>query len=290
MPTSKWFCEKSVPGKREGAVKHCFTIDKPVFEGKTKFQKVLIFDNDLYGRMLFLNGISQLSQSDEFIYHEMMVHPALLSHPNPKNVLVIGGGDGCILREVLKHDVKKIDLVELDGELVELSKKHLSSLNKKAFSDKRVEIHIQPGQEFIKKFINFYDVVIIDCTNLEEKAISSPLYGREFYEKALKAMTTNGMLITLGSSFLDVKTIMKTIFKGIEAAFPYTAIYRFTVPSYHCGEYSFVAGSKKINLEKPDFKRIQEKFGKLSQKHEFRYYSPEMHKASMVMPEAYKVK
>jgi len=291
MPISKkkWFCEKSLPGKRKKTIEHCFSVDKLIFKGKTKFQDVFIFDNDLYGRILFLDGINQLSQKDEFIYHEIMVHPILFSHPNPKNVLIIGGGDGCILREVLKHNVKKVDLVELDEEFIKICKKHFASINKKSFSDKRVNVHIEPGQDFIKKYINHYDAIIVDCTNLEDQGLSSSLYTKAFYNQVLKSLTKHGVIITLGASFLDFNTLIKKIFKGIKAVFSNSVIYRFTVPSYHCGEYSFIAGSGSIDLEKINFKKIQDRFDKLAKKHEFKYYSPEIHKASMVLPEAYKI-
>jgi spermidine synthase len=137
----KWFCEKISFGKRAGKLKHCFFIDKLVFKGETNFQEVLIFDNSVYGRILCLDKIIQFSKLDEFIYHEMMVHPVLFSHPKPENVLIIGGGDGGTLREVLKHSVKKVDLVEIDKRIIELSKKYLKFVCKDSFSNKKVNIY-----------------------------------------------------------------------------------------------------------------------------------------------------
>ncbi|MCH8244641.1 hypothetical protein IIB97_02025, partial [Patescibacteria group bacterium] len=136
----RWFCEGSVPGKRSGTMEHCFIIQKLVYEGKTPYQSVLIFDNPVFGRVLVLEGIVQLSEKDEFIYHEMLVHPILFSHPKPKRVLIIGGGDGGTLREVLKHQVKEVVMVDIDKKVVELLKKYLPFVSDGAFQDKRTNL------------------------------------------------------------------------------------------------------------------------------------------------------
>jgi len=291
MPTSKkWFCEKVALGKRAGKIKHCFLIDKLVFKGKTRFQEALIFDNSVYGRILCLDEIIQFSKSDEFIYHEMIVHPAMLSHPKPENILIIGGGDGGALREVLKHSVKKVDLVEMDKSIIEISKKHLRFICKDSFSDKRVKIHHTKGEKFTRDYIDYYDLVIIDCTNPALENISSLLYSTEFYNQAFRALKKDGIIITLGASFLDFKSFIKTDFRKLKKVFPFASIYRFTMPSYHCGEYSFIAGSKTIDLEKIDFKKIEQRFKKLTKKHKLKYYSPKMHEASMIIPKAWKIK
>ncbi len=287
MTSYRWFCEKSVPGKREGNIKHCFLIKRKVFEGKTKFQKVLIFDNPIYGRVFFLDGILQLSQRDEFIYSEMMTHPVLFFHPRPERILIIGGGDGGVLREVLKHPVKRIDLVEIDKEIIEISKRHLKFCCQKAFSEKRVKIYNLPGYDFVKKSEKgFYDVVIVDCTNFSEKS-SLPLFQTKFYKNCFSTLKKDGILLTLGSSFLDLGFIRK-ISGRIKKVFPYQFLVRFCMPSYHCGEYCFIAGSK-INPRKIDFREIGRKFKKLERRHKFRYYSPEIHKASLVLPKVWKI-
>lgn len=291
MPTSKkWFCEKVALGKRAGKIKHCFLIDKLVFKGKTRFQEALIFDNSVYGRILCLDEIIQFSKSDEFIYHEMIVHPAMFSHPKPENILIIGGGDGGALREVLKHSVKKVGLVEMDKSIIEISKKYLKFICKNSFSDKRVKIHHTMGEKFIRDYIDHYDLVIIDCTNPALENISSLLYSTEFYNQVSRALKKHGIIIALGASFLDFKSFIKADFRKLKKVFPFASIYRFTMPSYHCGEYSFIAGSKTIDLEKIDFKKIEQRFKKLTKKNKLKYYSPKMHKASMIIPKIWKIK
>lgn len=270
----KWFCEDSVPGKRFKKVEHCFFIDKLIFKGKTKFQDVLIFDNSIYGRVFCLDNIVQLSQSDEFIYHEMIAHPILFSNKKPEDVLIVGGGDGGALREVLKHPVKKVDLVELDKEIINIAKKYLKFVCKNSFSDKRVNVYNLSGEKFIEGKKDIYDIVIVDSTNFSEKN-SLPLYSLNFYKKVYSLLKKDGIMITLGASFLDVQFIKK-IQNNIKKVFKNTAIYKFCMPSYHCGEYCFIAGSKKVDLKAVSFKKIKKEY-------KFKYYSPETHKASLIL-------
>jgi spermidine synthase len=291
MPISKegWFCEDEVPGKRFGKIKHCFSVDKLVFQGKTKHQDVLIFDNSVYGRVFCIENIVELSESDEFIYHEMISHPVLFSHPDPKNIIIVGGGDGGALREVLKHPVQMVDLVELDEDVTKISKKYLPFVCRDAFSDERVKIYNMPGQDFIKNRKSLYDIAIIDCTNFDSDGLSNSLYSDEFYKQLLRALKPNGIMIALGFSFLDFDKMTKNAATKLKKFFSFVSVYRFCMPSYHCGEYSFVAASKKINLGKINFSKVSQRFKKLVKKFDFKYYSPEIHKASLILPKIWRM-
>ena len=181
MPISKkWFCEGAVPGKRFGKIKHCFLMDKLVFKGKTSYQDILIFDNAIYGRVAVLDGIVQFSEKDEFVYHEMISHPILFSHPSPQKILIIGGGDGGVLREVLKHPVKEVYLVDIDKEAMGIFRKYTPFISQNSFKDKRTKIFFGDGREFIKKFRNFFDVVIVDSN--DPMGPSLPLFSSRFYK------------------------------------------------------------------------------------------------------------
>lgn len=282
MPTCKWFCEKDVPGRRKGAVKHCFLIDKLIFQAKTRFQKVLIFQNSLYGRVFCLDNIVQFSEKDEFIYHETMAHTALFSHPKPENILIIGGGDAGVAREVLKHPVQKIDLVEIDKEIISISKKYLKVVCENAFSDKRLRIYNAPGQDFVKQRKGVYDIVFVDSTNFGKKQ-ANPLYTNKFYKDVFSALKRDGIMIALGASFLDFEGLVKPHLIELKKVFSFVFAIRFCMPSYHCGEYYFLLGSKKIDLEKADFKKIEKRFKELLKKHSFRYYSPKTHQLNMLL-------
>lgn len=292
MPTSKkkWFYESRIPGKRFGKIKHCFLVDKLIFQGKSPYQDVLIFDNSIYGRILILDGIVQLSEKDECIYHEMMVHPVLFSHPKPENILIIGGGDGGVLREVLKHPIKKVDLIELDQEVIKFSQKYLPFMEaKKSFSNQKVKTYIEKGEDFIKKNKGSYDIVIVDCTNPSPGSFSEPLYSLEFYTRIFSLLTPQGIIMILGASFLDLEGMIKPIFKRILKVFPKAYLFRFTMPSYHCGEYCFIAASQGVDFKKVDFRKIEKRFKKLKKNHKFKYYSPEVHRASMVLPKIWQI-
>jgi spermidine synthase len=291
MPIYKnWFSEKNVPGKRKGNVEHRFLIEKLIFKGKTPYQNVLIFKNKTYGIIFCLEDIVQFSQKDEFIYHEMMTHPVLFSHPRAKDVLIIGGGDGGVLREVLKHKTERVDLVEIDKKIIEISKRYLRFVCRNSFNDKRVKIYYEDGKKFLKKQNrSSYDLVFIDSTNPYYRSISFSLYSLDFYKDLFRILKNEGIFISLGFSFLDFNPSIKALFKKIKKVFPYVSLLRFTMPSYHCGEYAFLIGSKKFDLEKIDFKKIQRRFHSLKKGKAFRYYSPQIHKASLTMPSLWNI-
>jgi spermidine synthase len=286
MPIYKnWFLERKIPGKRERGIKHYFLIEKIIFKGKSKFQDILIFKNPIYGRILALNGILQLTEYDEFIYHEMISHSVLFSHENPKKILIIGGGDGGALREVLKHPVEKVHLVEMDKTMIDLTKTHLRFVSQDSFSDKRVKVFIERGEKFLKNTKEKYDIIIVDSLNFGEKN-SLALFCQKFYKRAFEILTKEGMLITLGASFLDFNDFVKKIFKNLKKVFPKVFILRFCVPSFHCGEYCFLVGSKKIDLKKV---KIERKFKKFKNKSSLKYFSPEIFKSSLILPKIFQL-
>lgn len=284
----EWFCEGAVPGRRFGKIQHCFLIDKTVFKGKTSYQDILIFDNSIYGRVLVLDGIVQLSKRDEYIYHEMITHPIFLSHPKPEKVLIVGGGDGGTLRETLKHPVKEVCLVDIDKDVIEISKKYLPFVSKKAFQDNRVNVFIENGIKFVKRYDDYFDATIIDCN--DPMGPSIPLYSVKFYRDVFKAMKENAVLMVQVGSFLDFNGLIKKIFLRLKKVFPYVKMFRLTIPSYHCGEYCFIGASKGIDFDKVDFKDIEKRFNRLAEQGAtFRYYSPEVHRASMILPKDFNI-
>ena len=281
----KWFCEDAVPGTRFGRMRHCFLIDKLVFKGKSPYQEILIFDNPIYGRIFVLDGIVQLSEADEYIYHEMISHPILFSHPNPKKVLIIGGGDGGALREVLKHPVDEVYLVDIDKKVIEISKKYLPFVSRGAFKDKRLKLFIGDGLKFIKKFKDYFDIVIVDSNDPVGPSLT--LYSSNFYKEVFKSLKKEGIMVAQVGSFLDFENLVKKTFFKLKKFFSSAQIFKLTMPSYHCGEYSFIGASNKVNLNKIDFKRIKKRFDRLNI--QTKYYSPEIHLASMAIPKIWKI-
>ena len=285
MKKNYWFVEKALPGISLDLRAH-IRVKRKVASFKTPFQKGEILDTPRFGRILVLDGIVQLSEKDEFIYHEMITHIPLFSHPNPQKVLIIGGGDGGTLREVLKHPIKEATLVEIDKKVIEVSKKYLPFVSGGAFKNKRAKVIIGDGVKFVKNCPpNFYDVVIIDST--DPSGPSSPLFSNKFYQDVFHVLTKKGLMITQSGTLWEQFFQIKKIFKDLKAIFPFVKLYRAAIPAYQDVEYGFMIGSK-MNLNKVKLRGIKERYRKLNLK--TKYYSPEMHLASGVLPKIYQVK
>ncbi|MDD5669093.1 MAG: polyamine aminopropyltransferase [Candidatus Omnitrophica bacterium] len=289
MKTKKmsWFCERTVPGKRYGKMKHCFLIEKLIFKGKSPYQKILIFDNSVYGKVFVLDDIVQLSESDEFIYHEMLTHPFLMLHPNPKKFLIIGGGDGGTLRECLKYNPDEIFMVDIDKKVIELAKQYLTFVNQGAFNDKRLRLFHEDGKNFMKRHKDYFDMVIIDGGDPIGPSVS--LFAYKFYQDIFAALKEDGIASFQIGSFLDTPLI-KSSFTNLKKVFPHVSMVRLDMPSYHCGDYCFMGASKKYDFDKFNPKDLEERFGQMKKESVFKYYSPEIHQASRVIPEIFKVK
>lgn len=276
---SKWFFEGPIPGIKNNLIIG-FRIKKKIFSGRSQYQKIEVFDTYQFGRILVLDGIVQFSQSDEFIYHEMISHLPLFYHPNPKKVLIIGGGDGGALREVLKYPVEEVCLVDIDKKVIEISQKYLPFVSGRAFQDKRVKIFVEDGLLFIKKYKNYFDIVITDST--DPKGPSLALFSRSFYQDIFNTLKGNGIMINQAGCFVEQFLQIKNIYRRLKKIFPFVKIHRITIPDYGLGEFSFIVSSKKINIKKPDFNNIKSRIKKLNFK--TKYYSPEIHFASAVLP------
>lgn len=273
----KWFFENFKKGEPQVST-WCFLIEKEIYSGKSDYQKIEIFETKELGRILALDGLVQLSTKDEFVYHEMLVHPALISHPNPKIVLIIGGGDGGTLREVVKYPVKEIYLVDLDKKVIEVSKKYLPSVSKGAFEDRRLKIFNEDALNFIKRYKNFFDIIIDDLT--DPTGPSTKLWRVEFYKDVFKALKKEGIFSAQTAYFRE--RFAKRARQEIKKVFPYFKVHRAFVGCFPFDEHTFSLGSKKIDFDKISFKEINKKFKKLKLK--TKYYSPEIHFSSKILP------
>jgi spermidine synthase len=284
-----WFFESSLP-QTEGDIKIGFKVRKKVYSGKSKYQKIEIFDTFALGRILVLDGIIQLSQNYEFIYHEMISHLPLFYHPNPQKVLIVGGGDGGVLREVLKHPLKEIFLVEIDPKIIEISKKYLPFLKlKSSLKEKNVKIFFDDGANFIKKFKSFFDVIICDST--DPSGSSRVLFAENFYKDVFDALSKNGVFITQSGNFLQQIFEIKNNYKKLKKFFLFVKIHRAAVFDYQLTDFSFILASKRIDFEKFNFKKIKKRFKNLERSFgKLKYYSPEIHFSSGILPQFYKDK
>lgn len=257
-----------------------YQIEKKLFSKKSRWQKIEIYQTDRFGKILFLDGITQTTEKDEFIYHEMIVHVPFLLHSDSKKVCIIGGGDGGALREVLKHPVKEAHLVEIDKEVIKVAEKFLPKINQGAFKNPRAKIHIADGIKFIKNSPNEFDIIIIDSSDPIGPA--KGLFSLKFYQDAFQALKKDGIFVAQsGSSFLQEKELRNNFWHA-QKVFPYAKVYLAAIPTYYGGFYGFVLGSKKINLEKIKLEQIERKYQRLKLK--TKYYSPQIHLASFILP------
>ncbi|MFD2614554.1 polyamine aminopropyltransferase [Paenibacillus gansuensis] len=241
---------------------------------QTDFQKLDMIDTEEFGRMLVLDGMVMTTIKDEFVYHEMVAHPALFTHPNPKHVLVVGGGDGGVIREVLKHPgVEKAVLVEIDGKVIEYSKKFLPEIAGQ-LENSRVEVIVNDGFMHIHDHKNTYDVIMVDST--EPVGPAAPLFERGFYQGIFEALKEDGIFVAQTDNPWFKADLIQKVNRDVKEIFPITRVYAANIPTYPSGMWTFTMGSKKHDPLQVDETQIPEL--------ETKYYTPRLHKAAFVLP------
>ncbi|HHU76829.1 MAG TPA: polyamine aminopropyltransferase [Firmicutes bacterium] len=263
-----WYTEKQTPN----AGLTC-TVKKTLLRCQTKYQELAVVDTFQFGRMLVLDGMVQTTAMDEFVYHEMIVHVPMFTHPSPRNVVVIGGGDGGTVREICKYpSVERVVLVEIDAQVVEAARRFLPELSY-CLDDPRVEIHYTDGIEYIHSLDEFCDLIIVDSTEPVGPAIG--LFDAPFYRAVFKALKKDGILVAQTESPFYNAELIRSVFPRIKGAFPAAYLYLASVPTYPSGLWSFTMGSKRYDPLSPQ--------GTFSPGNT-RYYRPEVHRASFVLP------
>ncbi len=250
-----------------------------LFETQTDYQKLVILDNDTFGRVLILDGIFQTTEQDEFIYHEMLTHVPILAHGSVKSVLIIGGGDGGALEEVLKHkDIEKVTVVEIDKTVVEISKQYLSSICKDAFDDPRTDLKIADGIDFVANCKDRYDVIIIDSS--DPIGPNEVLFTKEFYQSCQQCLEYGGILITQnGVPFLQAEELKNSL-SNLKEYFQEVTCYTATIPTYSGGVMAFGWARDYYRVLTSELLNNRYKLSSI----ETSYYTPEIHEASFVLP------
>ncbi len=263
-----WFSELHTPSS--GIT---FKVKNYLYSGKSAYQKIDLFEVESYGRVLALDGMVMVTERDEFIYHEMITHPAMRIHPSPENVLIIGGGDGGTARETLKYsEVKKVTMVEIDEEVVNVSKKFLPSISC-ALSDPRLDIKFEDGVNFVKETSETFDVLLLDTSDPVGPA--EVLYRREFYENCKRCLKDGGILVTQAESPWAQLNILRNLLTEIKGIFKRTSLYIAHVPTYPGGLWSFLMMGEFFTPEKllrpapPGLK----------------YYNDDIHKGMSLLPQ-----
>ncbi|TPW18578.1 MAG: spermidine synthase, partial [Elusimicrobia bacterium] len=225
----------------QGTVSTGFRLKRRLFAGRSKFQAVEIVETAGHGRMLFNDGMAMLSERDEFIYHEMIAHVPLFTHPRPRRALVIGGGDGGTVREALRHrSVERCVLVEIDGLVVDACRRFLPS-TASALSDPRVEVRLEDGAAFVRRTRERFDVVIVDST--EPVGPAAPLFGRSFYAAVRRLLAPGGIVVSQGGSPFYEPATIESLFKVLRPSFRKVSAYLFTNLTYPGGLWAFTFAS-----------------------------------------------
>lgn len=259
-----------------------FTIDKIYFENKTDHQHLMIFHNALFGRVMALDGAVQTTEKDEFIYHEMMTHVPILAHGSVERVLIIGGGDGGMLREVLRHPaIKHVTQVEIDQTVIEMCKEYFPRHSAGAYDDPRVNIVIDDGLNFVKTNTEKFDVVITDCT--DPIGPGETLFSSEFYKGCANALTEDGIFVAQnGVCFMQLDEVTTTA-NRLSPYFSDCHFYTAAVPTYVGGAMTFAWGSHNPAQRLKSLETIEAAFR--ASKIKTRFYNPALHAGSFALPQ-----
>jgi len=259
-----------------------FEITNVLFHEKTEHQDLVIFETPTFGRVMALDDIVQVTTRDEYVYHEMMTHVPMLAKGDATDVLIIGGGDGGILREVLRHtSVKTATMVELDRTVVDLSVKHLPEISAGAFDDARTDLIITDGVKFAAETNKRFDVIIVDST--DPIGPGEVLFSESFYADCHRCLKDGGVLVTQnGVPFFQGDEVTNT-YRRMGNSFADNGFYTAVVPTYVGGFMTLGWGTDDAGLRDIDIDVLRTRFANLGIK--TRYYTPDLHKAAFALPQ-----
>ena len=269
-----WYTEQHTPD-----VRFSIRVDRQLYSGQSEFQRIDVFESPEFGRFLTLDGYMMLTEKDEFIYHEMIAHVPMCVRPDAENILVIGGGDGGTVRELLCYSsVRHIDLVEIDEQVVDICKKYLP-FTAAGLDDPRVSLHYEDGLRFVRKPVSAYDLIIVDST--DPFGPGEGLFTKEFYGNCFKALKDDGIMVNQHESpfYEQDAYAMQRMHRRIVTSFSISRVYQAHIPTYPSGHWLFGFASKKYHpVEDADFARWKALGIKT------RYYNTQLHAASFALP------
>lgn len=269
MEMELWYTEKQT--KNHGITTK---INKTLYHDQSDFQTLDVIETEEFGNMLVLDGMVMTTDRDEFVYHEMITHIAMNTHPDPREVLVVGGGDGGAIREILRYSsVTNAVLAEIDGKVIEASQKYFPQIAG-SLTDPRVNIQVTDGIKHIQENKGKYDVILVDSTEPIGPAVG--LFQKPFYEGIYEALKEDGIMVAQTESPWFNRDLIRQVFKDISNTFPITRLYTASIPTYPSGLWSFTIGSKKYDPLQVDEAQLKS--------FDTKYYRPEMHKALFRLP------
>lgn len=259
-----------------------FSVDRMLHEVRTEHQHLVIFENARMGRVMALDGVIQTTEADEFIYHEMLTHVPILAHGAARRVLIIGGGDGGMLREVCRHaSVEHITMVEIDGTVVDMCREFLPNHSQGAFDDPRLKLVIDDGMRFVATTTERFDVIISDST--DPIGPGEVLFSENFYQACHRCLNAGGVLVTQnGTPFMQLDTVRNTAGR-MNGLFTDWHFYQAAVPTYIGGAMTFAWGSTNPALRHVDTATLQQRFA--ASGIQTRYYNPAIHQGAFALPQ-----
>ncbi len=278
--TDIWFTEAELPYSKQD-IKISVYYTKLLYDEKSPFGHIQVFDTPFFGHMLALDGIIQVAEKDEFIYHEMMVALPALLHSHPKNILIIGGGDGGAAKQALRiKSVEKIVQVEIDENIVQVSEKFLPSVSEGALRNDKVELVIADGKEYIQNSKDKFDIVVLDLTDPLPGGPAEELFAEPFYQDVKRILSDDGIMTTHCGSLLFQPDEAKMLTNRLKRVFKEVTLHHAMIPTYQLSLFGFLVSSPTEH--RIDKETITERLQSLQGK--CKYLSPEIFFSSKVLP------
>jgi spermidine synthase len=259
-----------------------YAVEKVLHEDKTEHQHLVLFEHKHFGKMLMLDGATQVTTRDEFIYHEMMAHVPILAHGSAREILIIGGGDCGIAEEVLKHaSVQRLIQVEIDPSVVEFSKQHFPEFTAPVLSDRRFDLVIDDGMKYAAQTERRFDVIIVDST--DPQGPGAVLFTREFYAACKRCMHPGGVMVTQnGVPFLQPDELVGSM-RHFRSLFADAACYLAAVPTYVGGHMAMGWATDAVQLRHVSLDALEERYAQAG-RFATKYWTPEVHRAAFALP------
>jgi spermidine synthase len=278
----EWFVERT-----SSATAHLFRLKGVACDRVTAVQRVRIVDTESYGRMLILDDKLQSAAFDEHIYHEALVHPALLRHAAPRRVFVAGGGEGATLREIFRHPaVERVVMADIDGEVVDLCRRHLAAWHQGAFGDPRLELVIGDARACLERQAELFDVLIIDISDPDEGSPARRLYTRQFHELAARRLAAGGLIaLQAGDTSPACLETHCAIFRTVARVFPFARSYHAFIPSFNTA-WGFVLAGRDFDPAAWRARQIDRRIGRRGLA--LRFYDEETHRHMFSLPKEFR--
>lgn len=276
----KWFDEATDDEKTNNGYTQRFKVGKVVYREKTEHQDIFVFENPDFGLVLALDGIIQTTEKDEFTYHEMMAHVPLFAHGSARRVLIVGGGDGGTLREVLRHGIEEAILVDIDRTVIDVCRRYLPGLSNGAFDDPRTRLVIADGVEFTARHEPAFDVIIVDST--DPLGPGEVLFSEDFYANCRSCLNPGGVMVTQnGVPFFQAQAVTNT-YRRLGPLFADFSFYLTAVPTYLGGVMTLGWATDDLELRNLPLSTIADRHAAAG--FETGYYSPAVHLAAFSLP------